>query len=281
MRKHERVNQELEKRQKILEESDRFLERLKSLSGRVSVVLVEPKYQGNIGAVARSMMNAGLSTMYVVGGNGFDNDAYIRAIYGKKILDNSIHVDSLDEITDRFDVIAATSSATSMNERKFRRIPVSPDNFWKSLLPTGRKIALVFGREDDGLRNTEVEKCNYFIHIPSSPEYPAYNLSHAVAIVLYEMIKMMSGPIGSHDISASSNSISLLEDEVEELLELSEYSSYRMKNTMVMLRRIIARSNLTDLEYHKLRGIIDSLQRKMNSVPEGMPESGRKDNGKE
>ncbi len=263
MRKHDKINQELDRRQKKIEESEEFLRKLESLSDRVAVVLVEPKYQGNIGAVARSMMNAGLRTMYVVGGNSFDNDAYIRAIYGREVLDRSIRVDSLDEIVEKYDVIAATSSATSFNERRFRRIPVSPGDFWKSLIPAGRKIALVFGREDDGLRNTEIEKCNYFIHIPSSPDYPAYNLSHAVTIVLYEMIKLMSGPIGSHDIPASENSLTLLENEVESLLETSEYSSYRRRNTMVMLRRIIARSNLTDNEYHKLRGIIDSLQRKM------------------
>lgn len=281
MRKHDKISLELEKRQRIIDENDEFLKRLKDLSDRVSVVLVEPKYQGNIGAVARSMMNSGLSSMYVVGGNGFDNDAYIRAIYGKKILDRAIRVESLDEITDRFDVIAATSSATTLNERKFRRIPVSPDNFWKSLLPTGRKIALVFGREDDGLRNTEVEKCNYFIHIPSSPEYPAHNLSHAVSIILYEMTMTLSGPVGSHDISASGNSITLLEEEVEKLLKLSEYSSYRMRNTMVMIRRIIARSNLTDIEYHKLRGVIESIQRKIGNTTEQKGKTGRQQNRKD
>lgn len=270
MRKHDKVNQELEKRRKKIDESMEFLKRLESLSDRIAVVLVYPKYQGNIGAVARSMMNAGLKTMYMVGNKELENDAYIRAVYGKEVLDNCTFIDSLDDLVGKYQVMAATSSETSFNERRFRRIPVSADDFWKDLLKTDRKIALVFGREDDGLRNTEVEKCNYFIHIPSSPEYPAYNLSHAVTIVLYEMIKKVSAPIGSHDISVSESNIALLEREIEKLLEMSEYSSYRRRNTIVMLRRIIARSNITDNEYHKLRGIIDSVKRKMgrNSTAE-------------
>lgn len=273
MRKHDRMDQEEEFRQAKLNETREFLNNLESLSDRIAVVLVDPKYQGNIGAVARSMMNAGLRTLYIVGDTEIEKDAFIRAVYGVPILENSTRINNLDEITEKYHIVAATSSETTFNERKFRRIPVSAENFWKDLIPTDRKIALVFGREDDGLRNTEVEQCNYFIHIPSSPDFPAYNLSHAVTIVLYEMIKLASGPIGSHEMGATESSLKLLETELENVLEMSNYSSYRRRNTMVMLRRIIARSNLSDNEYHKLRGILDSVQRTMkHNASENKPD---------
>lgn len=210
------------------------------------------------------MVNAGLSSLVIVNGNGLDNDAYIRAVYGKEVLSSCRMVDSLDSIASEFDILAATSGDTSFNERKFRRIPVSPEEFWKSLLPTGRRVALVFGREDDGLHNNEVEICNYFINIPSNPRFPAYNLSHAVGIILYEMLKQMAEPPGNHDIMASEHNLTLFENEVEKLLELCKYPNFSRKNSMIMLKRLIARSNITDTEYHKLRGIIASVQRKIS-----------------
>lgn len=227
------------------------------------------------------MANAGLNSLIVVNGQNFDDDAYARSVYGKYILDDCKRVDSLDEIVKNFDVVAATSGDVSFNERKFRRIPVSPEDFWSNLIGTKRKIALVFGREDDGLRNAEVEKCNYFINIPSSPDFPSYNLSHAVGIILYEMIKHMSAPIGNHDLKASSDNLALLEKEVEKLMELSEYSTYYRKNSMIMLKRLIARSNITDTEYHKLMGIVSILQRKVGenidfNKSRKLPESLRK-----
>ncbi len=210
------------------------------------------------------MVNAGLDSLIVAGGDDFDNDAYIRAVYGKHLLEKCRRVDSLADVESEFDILAATSSSTSLNERKFRRVPVSPEEFWREIIPSGRKVALVFGREDDGLRNYEVEKCNYFINIPSNPKYPAYNLSHAVGIILYEMTKQLSAHDGQNEVMATDYSLSLLEQEVEKILELSEYSDYRSKNTMVMLRRLIGRSNLTDTEYHRIRGVLASIERKIS-----------------
>ncbi len=210
------------------------------------------------------MANAGLNDLVIVNGPAPDHEAYIRAIYGKYILDSYRSVESLSEISDRFDALVATSSSTSLNERRFRRIPILPESFWKDTITSGERIGLVFGREDDGLRNDEVDLCNYFITIPSNPLFPAYNLSHSVGIILYEMVKYVAQNPEAEYERISKISLPLLLEEIENLLTTIEYPKHSLNNTLVMIRRIIARSRLSDAEYHKLRGIISRIERRLN-----------------
>ncbi|MGC8515270.1 MAG: RNA methyltransferase [Thermoplasmata archaeon] len=223
------------------------------LKEKVSVVLVEPKYDGNIGATARTMNNCGLDNLIIVNHHDISAEAYKLAMHSSSILDNARHIADLSEIREEFKIIAGTSSVVTFNGRKFRRISYNPAGFWKTYLPADGKIALVFGREDDGLRNYEIEQCDSFIHIPSNAEYPVYNLSHSVAVILYEMLQQsIQNGVNSQ---TSSNNISLLVDKIVKVMELTSYPDYKSKNTTVMLRRMFSRAALTDTEYHKLMGL--------------------------
>ncbi len=221
----------------------------------ISVVLVEPKYQGNIGAVARSMANSGIDDLRLVK-TTIENEALYRSMHGRYILENAKIYNSFDEAVDGFSVIAGTSDVSKSGE-KFSRIPVSPEEFWQKDGLSGRKVALVFGREDNGLHNTELAKCNFFIKIIGSPGYPVYNLSHAVAIILYEMIKYNYEGNANiiHDIMDGHKS-SVMSSRIDELLERVNYGEPQRKILMTMINRIIARSDITDSEYFKLMGIL-------------------------
>ena len=227
---------------------------IETLKEKVSVVLVEPKYDGNIGATARTMHNCGLDNLIIVNHQELSAEAYKFAMHSTSILDNARHIASLSEISEEFQIIAGTSSVVTFNGRKFRRISYDPAGFWKTYLPVDGKIALVFGREDDGLRNYEIEQCDSFIHIPANPGYPVYNLSHSVAVILYEMLQQ-SIHRGVNN-KTSSNNISLLVDSIVKAMELTSYPGYKSKNTTVMLRRMFSRAALTDTEYHKLMGVL-------------------------
>ena len=47
-------------------------------------------------------------------------------------------------------------------------------------------IAIVLGRENSGLSNEEMAKCNVLLHIPTDPDYSSLNLAAAVQVVCYE-----------------------------------------------------------------------------------------------
>lgn len=230
------------------------------LKEKVSVVLVEPKYDGNIGATARTMNNCGLDNLILVNHNDLSGEAYKLAMHSSTVLEHARHIADLSEIRGEFQIIAGTSSVVTFNGRKFRRISYDPSGFWQTYLPADGKIALVFGREDDGLRNNEIEQCDSFIHIPANPVYPVYNLSHSVAVILYEMLQQSI--LKGVNRKTSSNNISLLVDRIVKVMELTSYPGYKSKNTTVMLRRMFSRAELTDTEYHKLMGVFRYIDRK-------------------
>ncbi len=250
-------------------------EQLSSLSARISVILVHPKYQGNIGAIARLMKNNGLTDLRIVGGPQIENEAIYRAMNGKEILETATHYDSFEEAAKGFTVIAGTSSSPTYSDRKFLRLPTTPQEFWKTNLQGNKKIALAFGREDDGLRNTEIEMCNAFMYIPANPEYPVYNLSHAVSIILYEMLNQL--PESSPNIAEtiSDENFNLLMGNAFELLDFINYPEYKRANAEVMIKKIASRSNLTESEFYKIMGVVrylkyhlqDSAEEEKDEVP--------------
>jgi len=230
--------------------------RLQELSKRVSVVLVAPKNEGNIGAVARILKNTGLVDLRLVNPPSLGDEAFARSMGGREILENARVFTDFDDAISDFTVVAGTSNVKTDDERKFLRIPVSPEDFWKGILSKKGRIALVFGRESDGLRNEEIAKCNFFINIPGNPDYNVYNLSHAVGIVLYEMIRQLpySKPKGSELVSP--RNFDMLLDKFRELIEASAYPEYKKEKSIVMLNRILSRANITQSEYYKLMGIL-------------------------
>ena len=221
----------------------------------ISVVLVEPKYQGNIGAVARSMANSGISDLRIIK-TQVETEALYRSMHGRYILENAKTFDTLGEAVNNFDIIAGTSDISKSGE-KFRRVPTGPEDFWTHNGLTGQKVALVFGREDNGLSNEELGLCNFFIKIIGSPEYPVYNLSHAVAIILYEMIKYnySNNATITHDIIGR-DKIDVLMSRMNELLSRIDYTKAENEILMNMLGRTIARSNITESEFFKIMGIL-------------------------
>lgn len=241
-----------------------FSKNLEVLRGKVSIILVHPKYEGNIGAVARLMRNFGLEDLRMVNPPAIGDEAIARAMNGKDILLGSRSYETLYDATDGFQIVAATSSEMTLDDRKFRRLPESPESFWKRTLKTNGRIALVFGREDDGLRNEEVEQCNSFIHVPANPEYPVLNLSHAVSIILYEMIRDIERNLPVVSEPLEEVNLGILLEKVNEILELSGYPEYKMPNTEVMISRLMARTNLTNSEYFKIMGILRFLRFRLN-----------------
>ena len=97
------------------------------------------------------------------------------------------------------------------------------------------------------------------ITVPTSEIYPIMNLSHAVAIVLYELSELEGG----NSPLAEGFDLQLLYAHLEELLEKIDYPPHKRDKTFLMLRRIFGRAGLTPREVQTLRGIIKKTERKM------------------
>lgn len=151
----------------------------------LSVILVEPRYEGNIGSVARVMKNFGFSELVLVNPPSLGGEARAMAMHGRDLLEDAKVVDNFSSLKDEFDFLIATTAVIA-TDRNPLRTPIPVQDLRNALEVDGR-IGLVFGREDYGLLNEEIEVCDLIVSVPANSEYPTLNLSHSVAVILYEL----------------------------------------------------------------------------------------------
>ncbi len=244
---------------------------MKSTDG-ITVILVEPESQGNIGAISRSMKNTFFNNLAIVGTSFLDDDAYARAMESKEILESANFYKDLAEARSDFDVFVGTSSVPSGNLKDYRRIPTRPGEFWERYYNPDQKTAIIMGREGDGLRNTELELCDFFLTIPGNPEYPVYNLSHALTIILYEFLLKEDIRLPEKE-PASGQEIGILVERIMEIAKKTNFPSHKLPNTNAMLRKIFNRAELKRSEFYRIMGIlrkIDIASRDMSETEEDL-----------
>lgn len=152
------------------------------------IVLVEPKYQGNIGMVARVMKNFNFSELVLVNPKTkIGKEARKMASHAQDVLDDVKILKNFSQLSELYDFLIATSAIVA-TDRNYLRTPIFPENLKKSIKLKG-KIALIFGREDYGLFNNEIKECDLLLTIPTSRSYPTLNIAVSVAILLYEISK--------------------------------------------------------------------------------------------
>ncbi len=226
----------------------------------LTVVLVEPETPGNIGSVARVMKNFGMGRLVLVNPkcNPLDGEAYGRAMHASDVLKSAKVVKAFGSLR-KFDYVVGTTSALGTDYNVVRS-PISPAQLSFQLRGKSGKagIALVFGREGTGLTTKEIAACDVLVTIPSSKKYPALNLSHAVAIVLYELFQHFSQvKVSSHFVLASAAEKKLALSMVNEILAAMDFSLDSKKKTQIMVwSRLINKSFLTKREMYALLGFL-------------------------
>jgi len=226
------------------------------------VVLVEPKYGGNVGAVARAMMNFDFEKLILVNPCELDDECYARAMHAHKILDDAQIFPSFDDVIKNLDYLVATSSIESKNDKRHLRNSVLLEEFTSKIYKLDGKIGLVFGREDYGLYNDEISKCDIMVKIPSSEKYLSLNLSHAVNLVLYTLyVETVFTPEEKRHIGRVEKD--KLYEFFSNLLEEINYPEHKKENTDVMFRRIMGRAMPSKWEYHTLMGVFSRTLKKI------------------
>ena len=225
------------------------------------VVLVEPKIEGNIGAVARAMKNFGLSSLVLVNPCEIGEEAVKRAKWGKDVLYAARTVKDLTEALDSADFIIGSSSVDTESEKKFARISVGPRESLERVADLDGVVAVLFGREDYGLLRNELELCDLLIRIPTNEEYPVLNISHAVAVILYEI--HLSKAVKREKREASGREKELLYDAFRRLLDVTDYPEHKKKRTVVMFRRMMGRAVPSKWEYHALMGVLSRTLKRL------------------
>jgi tRNA/rRNA methyltransferase len=223
------------------------------------IVLVEPQHPGNVGAVARAMANFGLTDLAMVNGCELADESYARSKSGRPVLENSKRYKTIEEAIANCDIAIGTSGITPEGDKRWFRAPENVEKI-NDIITERENPALLFGRENYGLYREELALCETTITIPTNPEYPVLNLSHAVSIVLYEIKRKekVKGPKKRKNVS--NDEFERLVERIMNLLENSSYPKRRLDRSKTTLRRLISRGNPDEGEYENLMGIFKAIR---------------------
>lgn len=235
----------------------------------IRVILVETTHPGNIGAVARAMKNMGLHDLRLVSPKIFPSaDATSRASGADGILTDAVVCGTLDEALTDCDLVMGASA---------RRRTIS----WPELTShdgallaaeesRSSKVAILFGRENSGLTNEELDRCHYLLHIPCNPEFSSLNLGAAVQVVAYELRMAVMGADKavktakkSEDRLSTANEVEAFYSHLEQTLyDIGFTQPERSRSLMRRMRRLYNRVRLEKKEVDILRGVLSMMKEK-------------------
>ncbi len=231
------------------------------------VVLVETQLGDNIGAAARAMANFGLARLRLVKPKqGWPNErAVVMAAGADRILDNAELYETLaDAVADCTFVLALTAR----NHDQAKPI-LSAEQAAVEMAPrvaAGETVALVFGRERNGLENHEVGMADRIVTLPVNPAFASLNLAQAVVIAGYEWFKQTGA--GSTRVEPSRRSPPAAKQQIEAFFtdlerELEKVEFFRPPEKrgvmQVNLRNIFHRLEATKQDMRTLHGVIMAL----------------------
>ncbi|HLD87455.1 MAG TPA: RNA methyltransferase [Candidatus Nanoarchaeia archaeon] len=228
----------------------------------ISVVLIEPEKEENIGRVARVMKNFGHSSLILVNpkANHLGNKAMALASHADDLL-RSAKVIAKKGLED-FDYLVGTTAILG-SDSNITRVPILPRDAAQIISKKKLDIALLFGRESMGLSNEELSVCDMLITIPTSTNYSTMNLSQAVGIVLYEVFAAKGEKnITSHIPFARKLDKDILLSLINGIVDGMEFPTKEKKETQKKVwKRVVGKSMLTKKEFMALMGFFKKVKR--------------------
>ncbi len=233
------------------------------LKENIYVVFVECESPGNVGFLARTMGNFGLKKLVLINPCTLKDEAYYQAMHARSTVENAEIYDTVEEfVKDKnIDFIVGSTGAPG-GSYNLSRIPIKPEELAKSM-NYNDKIAILFGREGNGLTNAEIEMCDITVSIPTDSGYPIMNISHAAAVILYEVFKnRYEFPVEGLEESTALEKEYLIRD-MEKLIDSLSIPDHKKRNGLKVFKNIINRAFITGREAHTFKGILRRLNMKI------------------
>ncbi len=222
----------------------------------VVIALVNPVYQGNVGATARAMKNFGFSSLALVDSCALGDEARAKAMHANDVLEAAQHT-TLERIFQTSNLVIGTTGIASGTSTL--RAPYPLASLGATISANAGTAAILFGPEDQGLPNSVLRDCDMIVNIRTSPEYPVMNLSHAVAVILYA-ISSPTTSTGRTRAAATHDELSRLLEHTSDVLDHIEFPVHKRKRVLTSLKLIYGRSTLTAREVQMLRGILRRIE---------------------
>jgi tRNA/rRNA methyltransferase len=229
----------------------------------IYVVFVEPESPGNIGFLARAMKNFGLSKLVLINPCPLEEETYYHAMHAEDLIEDRMVYDSLEQFIqkEKIDFMVGTTGVAG-GSYNLPRIAVNPEQLAESMKVKG-KIALIFGREGNGLSNDEISLCDLLVNIPTHESYPIMNISHAAAIIFYEIYKKDNHCTAEDLEEASALEKQGLITDMDGIIFHLGYPPHKSKNASLVFRRILGRAFISGREAHTLKGTLRRIKKRI------------------
>jgi len=227
----------------------------------IRVILVRPRGSGNIGSVARAMKNVGARELAIVG-QARTRSFWARAmaVHGREILSAAQSYATIREAIADCCLVVGTTCRSGLY-RKHSQTPreLAPKMFTAT---KNGKVALIFGPEDHGLSNKDLEHCQLLLTIPTHPDYPSLNVAQAAVICLYELYLASLTDQENADIKrADAEQIERLFDIMRNsLLKIGFLDSENPEHMLLAFRRIFGRAGLEEKDVRILTGMFRQIE---------------------
>ncbi len=224
------------------------------------IIMVRPRGSGNIGSVARAMKNVGAGELAIVG-KARTRSFWARAmaVHGREILADARCYETLREAIADCTLVVGTTCRSGL----YRSHSQTPRQAAAAIVSTAKnsKVALIFGPEDHGLSNKDLEHCQLLITIPTHPEYQSLNVAQAVMICLYEFYVASLAPPDSGIQRAEAEQIERLFDIMRNsLLKIGFLDAENPEHMLLAFRRIFGRAGLEEKDVRIFTGMFRQIE---------------------
>ena len=240
------------------------------LNKQVKIILIETSNSGNIGSTLRAMKTMGFGSLCLVNPKEFPSEEVTALSANASDLIDSVQVvNSLEEALDGCNLVIGTSS-------RDRKVPW-PNESIASAAPKiiaeadkNNTVAILFGREDRGLTNDELQRCNLHVHIPANEDYPVLNVAMSVQVVCYQLL--ISRAIDSEmknnqhwDVPlAEANHVNRLVEHFTDVAEkLEVFNKGNPRQIGARIKRLFTRIGLDEMEVNFMRGFLAAVEKKL------------------
>lgn len=236
----------------------------------VSIILVGPQGDANIGAAARAMKNFGITDLRLVDPVPYlTRPAYMWAVEAKDVLESARCFDALPEALADGCCAAAFTRRTGSRRRRHLLLHEAAPLLAERAATGG--VALVFGREDKGLSNAEARRCDYVVEIPTSAMLPSLNLAQSVLLACYELSRARQALSSAPPSDAAkgeerfvprgeiARTLALLESMLLQLGYEDEPGTMLRSRILQQFERIFGRGGLTSRDVGMVEGLASRI----------------------
>ena len=236
-------------------------------SNLINIVLVDTIHPGNIGSVARAMKTMGLSRLSLVNPRIFPSgEANALSGNATDVLESANIYSSIKDAIKDSTFVYATSSRDRSIQWPIMDASSAAEKI-SNEVASDKEISIIFGKEDRGLTNTELEYANNLIEIPANPEYPVLNLAMSAQIICYEIFKVYNSDnikewrdypeVNSEQLQR------LIDHFIDTAVKIDVIDPDNPKKILSRIKRMFTRLQPDEMEASFMRGFLSGINKKL------------------